>query len=167
MFASAYKHKTKIFAISTTALLTLMTLVTVADTHGAHEVNATLTMSPWKMASAITSSPAAENEEIEPGQIGVIFKFGCEDCESTYQELKEKLGPDVVWISSRSDIGRKYVERYAIGAVPTGIYVKRNVEGNQQDIIQTVLYVDHGEDEASTLDKNAVEELLEAKKRGL
>lgn len=167
MFASAYKHKTKIFAASTVCLIALMTLVTMADTHGAHEVNAPLTMSPWKMASAIASSPAADNEEIKPGQIGVIFKFGCEDCESTYQELKEKLGPDVVWISSRSDIGHEYVERYAIGAVPTGIYVKKNVEGNQQDIIQTVLYVDHGEDEASTLDENAVEELLNARERQL
>ena len=62
------------------------------------------------------------------GTLIVIYRFGCQDCETTYDELSEQLQgiSNTYWIASRSDQGQDFLKEYPLDSVPSAVYIKQD-----------------------------------------
>lgn len=102
---------------------------------------------PMQIIDASLEAPLDEsNVEAQKGDIVILYKFACEDCESIYQELNDVLDEnnvDPIWVSSASVQGQKFVADYEIKTVPTIIYVLNNKYADN-DIEQRNLVTNEG-----------------------
>ena len=60
----------------------------------------------------------------------ICYRFGCKDCEDTYEALTEALQntQDVYWIATRSKQGVAFKDKYNVETVPSAIYITKNGE---------------------------------------
>ena len=66
---------------------------------------------------------------------------------------------DVLWISTRSDTGKKLVEEYKIEEVPSGVYVRENAYNDALPYTKKLLYTVNADGETK-FDKTAIDRLL-------
>lgn len=77
---------------------------------------------------AHTEDKLPENYDDLKGKLVMYYRFGCPDCNAIYPEWNEmtKNRKDVYWVSTRSEQGKKLLEKYPIHEVPAGIYIKKD-----------------------------------------
>ena len=129
--ASKRKLLTVISIITATIMmLAILCIISFTDTyitakqHGYQEGMNVTASSLWRN---IHRSPVEDTLPEDLSQIIVVYyRFGCKDCEATYDTISKALSPydDVYWISSRSPQGVVLKEKYPIDSVPTGIYIR-------------------------------------------
>lgn len=68
------------------------------------------------------------------GTIVILYKYGCEDCESIYPELEKTLGEleakNVYYVASSTPDGNEIVENGDIESVPTVVYLRHESLAN-------------------------------------
>ena len=142
-------------------LVYTMLNVKTAYEHGMTEMNISLV----EMLDCIKNSPVEdslpENYDELKGAIIIYYKFDCPDCKAIYNELSQKVkdNPNVYWVSSRTEQGKKILEKYPVEKVPTGIYIRKEDFGGEINFTAKVLYK-ADENEKTVLDKEAIERLL-------
>lgn len=146
--------------------IVLVLILGISIPHDSLGVSAPITMGPGKIIYSTLNSPINNpNPDMSPGHIVCLYRFGCDDCDATYKELAKKFGDKAQWVSSRSEIGHELVEKYNIKSVPTALYFKKNVTGNQSDVIQAQLFI--GDDEREPeVNYPSVEKILTAYEEG-
>lgn len=156
-----------ISGISLVMLVALMVILGLSLPYDSIGANAPISMSPLQMMESNASSPVNDqNPDISPGNIVVLYRYGCEDCERTYKELSELLGPDVQWVSSRSATGKQLVDTYDVITVPTGLYFRKSSSGNEPNVISVTLY-EGDDDNNAIVNYDEVNRLLDAKEKEL
>ena len=139
-------------------LITTTVGYNIAIEHGLYTSDTTI----GDMFRGIEKSPVPDTiaDKDVKGKILLFYKFGCKDCETIYDELQESTkDADVLWVSTRSEEGKKLVEAYGIVEVPTGIYIRNNAYNDALPYTKKLLYkVD--EDGNSQYDKTAVDRLI-------
>ena len=122
----------------------------------------TTDISVAKMFTGIEKSPIPDkyDETKAKGKILLFYKFGCNDCEAIYDDLSKTVSDaDVLWISTRSDTGKKLVEEYKIEEVPSGVYVRENAYNDALPYTKKLLYTVNADGETK-FDKTAIDRLL-------
>lgn len=70
-----------------------------------------------------------------PGHIIVLYRFACPDCEDAYGAIRDAVrGQDVMWVSSRSDVGHELCERYDVEWVPSVLSVSSDGHAVVRDL---------------------------------
>ena len=80
-----------------------------------------------EVEAKMESNPA--NTKAVPSTVVMMYRYGCPDCEESYEETVEwldTLDADVYWVSSRSDFGQKMREEHMVSEVPSMIVVDAN-----------------------------------------
>lgn len=111
-----------LFVFSLTYSLTGWNTVQTAKKHGMFQDDMT-----WsKMIDCIDNSPIEDElPDNLANSIILYFKFGCADCEATYNQQLTTFGDldNVYWVSTRSEQGKQLMKKYPIKEVPTGVYI--------------------------------------------
>ena len=144
--------------VITAHLITIGIGYKTAVNHGLY----TTDISVAKMFTGINKSPVPDkyDETTAKGKILIFYRFGCSDCEAVYDDLSKAVSDaDVLWISTRSDTGKKLVEEYKIEEVPSGVYVRENAYNNALPYTKKLLYTVNADGETE-FDKTAIERLL-------
>ena len=164
------KAKTKVIlkVVTTTAtvicaifLVYVMVNVKTAFEHGMTEMNISLV----EMLDCIKNSPVEdslpENYNELKGSIIIYYRFDCPDCKAIYNELSQKVKDNlnVYWVSSRTEQGKKALEKYPVEKVPTGIYIRKEDFGEEINFTAKVLYK-ADENEKTVLDEESIDRLL-------
>lgn len=84
-----------------------------------------------KVAYAIGRTPEDQSSELSDGDVTgrvvVVYRFDCGDCHDAYDGIRAwaEAHPEagVVWVSSRSDLGRSLTSRYGVRWVPSALGV--------------------------------------------
>ena len=87
-------------------------------------------------------TPHNDYSELKTGDVVVLYKFGCPDCEGIYDSANNLfLNNDIhiKWVSSETPNGQELCEKYNITWTPTGIYFRQHPLGNGANIIQEQL----------------------------
>lgn len=95
----------------------------------------------------------------EAGDIIIVYKFGCEDCDAIYDSAKEYIASqsaNVKWIASNSEFGKQFCSDYSITWTPTGVYMLKTPIANTE-IIQIQL----GTNEDGSFDTSELHQLIE------
>lgn len=98
-------------------------IVKAGISHGVYSPNTTLIEILEKLPKTFKESKLPEDN---PGdKIIIYFRFGCHDCESIYQDLTLAMEdvPDVHYISTRSDQGKRLMEKYPVDETPSLVYI--------------------------------------------
>ena len=115
-----------------------------ARTHGMPNEDFT-SISIVKAMHSIANSPVESEintDNISGGTIILYYKFGCEDCEAVYKDVKAQVKDvsDVYWISTESETGKKLLDEYPVTEVPSGVYVRNNTLSGSVTFSKFVLY---------------------------
>lgn len=114
---------------SVTALICLTATYAKAKTHGYFK-DANVTVAElWKgIHGTPEQSDIPSDIETRTQCLILYFKFGCPDCAATHKDIEAAVGhlDDTYWVSSRSDIGRKLLEKYPVPEVPSAVYIKKD-----------------------------------------
>ena len=147
-------------------ILSLYTLCIKADAYSHGMVDSNITLQQAK--TRIENSP---EEDIPPankkGVIFIYYKFGCEDCEAVYHELKqafEKANVNVYWVSTQTENGKKLLDSYPVEEVPTGIYVRKQNYNDALSYTQKKLFYKQGNE--YHIDEEAIARLVLLQKEG-
>lgn len=106
-------------------LVTTVAMCGVAMSHGMQGFGMTLPA----IGRSIGLSPRDQSHELAStddakGRVIVVYRFACPDCEAAYDAIREATdGRDVLWVSSRSDVGHALCERYGVEWVPSVLSV--------------------------------------------
>ena len=73
-------------------------------------------------------SQLPKDENAFYGSIIMYYKFGCPDCGAIKKEWDAQTpdDPNIYWVSTRSEEGKKLIQKYTANEVPSGIYVHKN-----------------------------------------
>ena len=116
--------------MATILMISLLCIYSFADTYYTakqHGYNSDLNATASSLWKSIHLSPVEDTVPEDLSQkIIIYYRFGCKDCEATYDTLSKTLSAysDVYWIASRSPQGKKLLEQYPVDQVPTGIYIR-------------------------------------------
>lgn len=85
------------------------------------------------------------------GCIVIYYKFGCNDCEAIYDDLKNNIQdkPNIYWVCSDSVQGEQLLEQYPVTEVPTGIYIRQ--ESFNESITYTKKYLATVDEDGNTI----------------
>ena len=105
--------------------------VYVAKKHGLYQD----TLSWEKMLEYNESTPEEsklpEKESDLTTSIILFYRYSCPDCDAVYP--KERIAAskikNIYWVSTRSEQGKKLLEKYPIKEVPAGVYITKNGDG--------------------------------------
>ncbi len=105
-------------------------------------------------------------ETVEAGDLVILYKFGCSDCDAVYDDanaLAAEKGVTLKWVSTDTELGRELAEKHGIDWTPTGVYMLNDKIGDTE-IIQ--LRIDKVEDDQTVLDTDALSNLIEYQQKG-
>lgn len=127
-----------IFAIS------MLPTTLIAKSHGMQSSDFTK-MSITSVWHGIANSPSADTlatDKVKSGDIIIYYKFGCDDCEAVYKDLKVRLNgiDDVYWICTQTDNGKELLESYAVTEVPSGVYIRHDTLSGNVPFSKFTLY---------------------------
>ena len=136
-FIRETKHRDNIFVILTILAFTLIILCSagayaITDTYliaKDHGYNAGPNVNIASLWTHIHTSPV--EDEIPgtvEGKLFILYRFGCADCNDTYEDIRTKLEgiSDTYWIASRSDQGQAFLKEHPVPEVPTALYIKQD-----------------------------------------
>lgn len=110
-------------------LILYVSTASIAYLHGA-DYEALQKFGLIRTIQAINKSPVADKgSEIDSqGNILIYYRFGCQDCEAIYHELKKEVSGknNVYWIASRQHEGQKLLQKYTVSEVPAGVIIQSN-----------------------------------------
>lgn len=110
-------------------------------------------------------APSEYDGDVEPGDILVLRKYGCQDCLDIYDDLEkyaEKHDLKIKYVSTTSKIGRDIIKNNNIEDVPSIIYVLQKDNG-KNNIMHAVIFKSTKEGKAK-LDTEILEIFVSAKK---
>ena len=110
-------------------------------------------------------APSEYDGDVEPGDILVLRKYGCQDCLDIYDDLEkyaEKHDLKIKYVSTTSKIGRDIIKNNNIEDVPSIIYVLQKDNG-KNNIMHAVIFKSTKEGKAR-LDTEILEIFVSAKK---
>ena len=110
-------------------------------------------------------APSEYEGDVEPGDILVLRKYGCQDCLDIYDDLKkyaEKHDLKIKYVSTTSKIGRDIIKNNNIEDVPSIVYVLQKDNG-KNNIMHAVIFKSTKEGKAK-LDTEILEIFVSAKK---
>ena len=110
-------------------------------------------------------APSEYDGDVEPGDILVLRKYGCQDCLDIYDDLEkyaEKHDIKIKYVSTTSKIGRDIIKNNNIEDVPSIIYVLQKDNG-KNNIMHAVIFKSTKEGKAK-LDTKILEIFVSAKK---
>ncbi|WP_314021373.1 hypothetical protein [Mogibacterium diversum] len=87
-------------------------------------------------------APSEYEGDVEPGDILVLRKYGCQDCLDIYDDLEkyaEKHDLKIKYVSTTSKIGRDIIKNNNIEDVPSIIYVLQKDNG-KNNIMHAVIF---------------------------
>lgn len=111
------------------------------------------------------STPASA-EAACAGDLVILYKFGCPDCDAVYDDanaLAAESGVTLKWVSTDTELGRELAEAHGIDWTPTGVYMLNDKIGDTE-IIQ--MRIDKVEDDQTVLDTSALTNLIEYQQKG-
>lgn len=165
------KPRDKAIAFSAFMLLPVLIIVTIITV-----TCATKLASPW---SIMVKSPNElieieritpddqSNEEINKGDIIILYKYGCPDCGAIYSDLEHYLdengATNIKYINANTEKGRELYNEYQIQWVPTAIYIYQT-DGHSTNG-QTVR-LDEVSNGQTVLDTENLDILINAQKNG-
>lgn len=130
-----------------------------------------MTLEYWQhhtfMEMAKTNQTTPHNDYSTPkaGDIVVLYKFGCPDCEAIYTSANQAFTDEnihIKWVSAETSVGRQLCDKYNITWVPTGVYFRHTPLGNGADIVQE--QIDTVQNKQTILNQKNVETLINAYK---
>lgn len=90
-----------------------------------------------------------EPKSIEKGQLIVIVKYGCKDCNAVKKDMlkyiKDQNIKDIYFVSNESKIGKELITKANISQLPTLVYVRNNSIAKDIDLNHTILYTINNE----------------------
>ena len=110
-------------------------------------------------------APSEYEGDVEPGDILVLRKYGCQDCLDIYDDLEkyaEKHDLKIKYVSTTSKIGRDIIKNNNIEDVPSIVYVLQKDNG-KNNIMHAVIFKSTKEGKAR-LDTEILEIFVSAKK---
>lgn len=110
-------------------------------------------------------APSEYDGDVEPGDILVLRKYGCQDCLDIYDDLEkyaEKHDLKIKYVSTTSKIGRDIIKNNNIEDVPSIIYVLQKDNG-KNNIMHAVIFKSTKEGKAK-LDTEILKIFVSAKK---
>lgn len=110
-------------------------------------------------------TPSEYEGDVEPGDILVLRKYGCQDCLDIYDDLEkyaEKHDLKIKYVSTTSKIGRDIIKNNNIENVPSIVYVLQKDNG-KNNIMHAVIFKSTKEGKAR-LDTEILEIFVSAKK---
>lgn len=110
-------------------------------------------------------APSEYDGDVEPGDILVLRKYGCQDCLDIYDDLEkyaEKHDLKIKYVSTTSKIGRDIIKNNNIEDVPSIIYVLQKDNG-KNNIMHAVIFKSTKEGKAR-LDTEILKIFVSAKK---
>ena len=110
-------------------------------------------------------APSEYKGDVEPGDILVLRKYGCQDCLDIYDDLEkyaEKHDLKIKYVSTTSKIGRDIIKNNNIEDVPSIVYVLQKDNG-KNNIMHAVIFKSTKEGKAR-LDTKILEIFVSAKK---
>lgn len=110
-------------------------------------------------------APSEYDGDVQPGDILVLRKYGCQDCLDIYDDLEkyaEKHDLKIKYVSTTSKIGRDIIKNNNIEDVPSIIYVLQKDNG-KNNIMHAVIFKSTKEGKAR-LDTKILEIFVSAKK---
>lgn len=110
-------------------------------------------------------TPSEYEGDVEPGDILVLRKYGCQDCLDIYDDLEkyaEKHDLKIKYVSTTSKIGRDIIKNNNIEDVPSIVYVLQKDNG-KNNIMHAVIFKSTKEGKAR-LDTEILEIFVSAKK---
>lgn len=116
-----------IFIFSGIYAISGYTTIQTAQEHGMYQKHMT-----WsKIITSIEHSPKEDKlPENLKNTIILYYKFGCEDCESIYEDQTQAFHElkNVYWISTRSEQGKTLRKTYPVNKVPSGVYITNDLK---------------------------------------
>lgn len=110
-------------------------------------------------------APSEYEGDVNPGDILVLRKYGCQDCLDIYDDLEEyakKHDLKIKYISTTSKIGRDIIKNNNIEDVPSIVYVLQKDNG-KNNIMHAVIFKSTKEGKAK-LNTEILEIFVSAKK---
>lgn len=110
-------------------------------------------------------APSEYEGDVNPGDILVLRKYGCQDCLDIYGDLEkyaEKHDLKIKYVSTTSKIGRDIIKNNNIEDVPSIVYVLQKDNG-KNNIMHAVIFKSTKEGKAR-LDTEILEIFVSAKK---
>jgi hypothetical protein len=110
-------------------------------------------------------APSEYEGDVEPGDILVLRKYGCQDCLDIYDDLEkyaEKHDLKIKYVSTTSKIGRDIIKNNNIEDVPSIVYVLQKDNG-KNNIMHAVIFKSTKEGKAR-LDTEILAIFVSAKK---
>lgn len=110
-------------------------------------------------------APSEYEGDVEPGDILILRKYGCQDCLDIYDDLEkyaEKHDLKIKYVSTTSKIGRDIIKNNNIEDVPSIVYVLQKDNG-KNNIMHAVIFKSTKEGKAR-LDTEILEIFVSAKK---
>ena len=110
-------------------------------------------------------APSEYDGDVEPGDILVLRKYGCQDCLDIYDDLEkyaEKHDLKIKYVSTTSKIGRDIIKNNNIEDVPSIVYVLQKDNG-KNNIMHAVIFKSTKEGKAR-LNTEILEIFISAKK---
>lgn len=110
-------------------------------------------------------APSEYDGDVQPGDILVLRKYGCQDCLDIYDDLEkyaEKHDIKIKYVSTTSKIGRDIIKNNNIEDVPSIVYVLQKDNG-KNNIMHAVIFKSTKEGKAK-LDTEILKIFVSAKK---
>ena len=82
------------------------------------------------------------------GKLIIYYRYDCPDCHDTYDEMRkmcEAANVDPLWVSTRSQQGKKLMEDYPPTEVPAGLFIENTSNNNKNEYNIEVLAKSSGE----------------------
>lgn len=103
------------------------------------------TLSLFKLLQLNSKSiKTKEPNSIEKGQLIVIVKYGCKDCNTVKKDMlkyiKDQNIKDIYFVSNESKIGKELITKANISQLPTLVYVRNNSIAKDIDLNHTIVY---------------------------
>lgn len=111
------------------ALIILYTCIFTYKTAYLHGYRGDLWENPSGLWSGIKASPTEDKlPENTDSCLIILYKFGCDDCEKTYDALRSEFSETekTYWIATRSKQGQDLVAKQQIASVPAAIYFQKD-----------------------------------------
>lgn len=113
--------------IAAIVLLAVQSTVSTARRHG--YADGLTGISPQALWDDTDASPVEDTLPTDlKGCIIAYYRFGCEDCNATYDKLHpalEQLAP-TYYVATRSELGRRMIQIYPVASVPSCVYIKHD-----------------------------------------
>lgn len=116
-----------IIMLSAMGIYGLLDTIRVAKQHGfADSLGAIRADNMWEI---IDRTPVNDSiPEDRNGCIFLFYRFGCADCDATYQDIIDATSglDNVYWIATRTKEGKAFAEELDVDVVPKGVYVQKD-----------------------------------------